>query len=202
MVSSSHGCRDSQNAGTWRIIRDMTRKGFVLLGCLVMAAVVSAQIPQPFPGAGQPPRGTQAQPPARPAAPAPAREQPADPSAPTEAALGFPIYPTAEFIVSYDAGRGQRYYIFGATGTFPEIVAYYRLQLKTKGDLVFDQPATHMFEIGRFRQETMAFPPGVTVKDYTWGGSQGYSNPKRGKGPEHFPTVIMIVPAPPGQAQK
>jgi len=180
----------------------MTRKGLVLLGCLFMAATVSAQTPtpQPFPGAGQQPRGTQAQPPPRPVAPA--REQPADPSAPTEAMLGFPIYPTAEFIVSYDAGRGQRYYIFGATGTFPEIVTYYRLQLKTKGDVVFDQPATHMFEVGRFRQETMAFPPGVTVKDYTWGGAQGYPNPKRGKGPEHFPTIIMIVPAPPGQAQK
>jgi len=71
-----------------------------------------------------------------------------------------------------------------------------------KGDVVFDQPATHMFEVGRFRQETMAFPPGVTVKDYTWGGAQGYPNPKRGKGPEHFPTIIMIVPTPSGQAQK
>ena len=29
-----------------------------------------------------------------------------------------------------------------------------------------------MFEVGRFREETMAFPPGVTVKDWTWGGSR------------------------------
>jgi hypothetical protein len=178
----------------------MTRKGLALLGCFVLTAVASAQVPQPFPGAGQPPRGTQPQPPPRPVPPA--REQPADPGAPTEATLGFPIYPTAEFILSYDAGRGQRYYIFGSTATFPEIVAYYRLQLKTKGDLVFEQPATHMFEVGRFRQETMAFPPGVTVKDYTWGGSQGYPNPKRGRTPEHFPTIIMIVPSPLGQAAR
>ena len=51
-----------------------------------------------------------------------------------------------------------------------------------------------MFEVGRFRDETMAFPPGVTVKDWTAGGSQGY--PKRGAQPVRFPTVIMIVPPP------
>jgi hypothetical protein len=175
------------------------RTALALFGCLALAAAVAAQTPQWVPGAGQPPRGTpQTQPPPRP--PAPAREQPADPNAPTEATLGFPIYPTAEFIVSYDAGRGQRYYIYGTTATFPEAVAFYRLQLKTKGDLVFEQPATHMFEVGRFRDETMAFPPGVTVKDYTWGGSPGYPNPKRGAKPERFPTLIMIVPAPPLQA--
>lgn len=176
----------------------MTRIGLALLGCLVLAAAgLSAQVPQPFPGAGQPPRGTPA-----PRPPAPARELPADPSVPSEASLGFPIYPAAEFIASYDAGRGQRYYIFGTTATFPEAVAYYRLQLKTKGDVVFVEPATHMFEVGRFRQETMAFPPGVTIKDYTWGGSQGYPNPKKGATPERFPTIIMIVPAPPAQAQR
>ena len=177
----------------------MTRIGLALLGSLALAAAVSAQppTPQPFPGAGQPPRGT---PPPRPAAAAPAPEVQKDSSVPSEASLGLPIYPAAEFIASYDAGRGQRYYIFGTTATFPEAVAYYRLQLKTKGDVVFVEPATHMFEVGRFRQETMAFPPGVTIKDYTWGGSQGYPNPKRGATPERFPTIVMIVPAPPGQA--
>jgi hypothetical protein len=55
-----------------------------------------------------------------------------------------------------------------------------------------------MFETGRFREETMAFPPSVTVKDYTWGGSQGYLNPKRGAKPARFVTIIQIVPAPPG----
>ena len=52
-----------------------------------------------------------------------------------------------------------------------------------------------MFEIGRFREETMAFPPGVTVKDYTWGNLKGYLNPKPGAQPERFPTVIQMVPA-------
>jgi hypothetical protein len=77
------------------------------------------------------------------------------------------------------------------------MVIYYRTALKEKGNQVFDQPLTHMFEVGRFREETMAFPPGVTIKDWTGGGSQGYPNPKLGAQPARFPTIIMIVPAPP-----
>ena len=36
----------------------------------------------------------------------------------------------------------------------------------------------------------MGFPPGVTVKDYTSGGSAGYPNPNRGTPPERFATLI------------
>jgi hypothetical protein len=110
----------------------------------------------------------------------------------------FPPYPAAEFLNSFDAGRGQRYYLFGATAPFSDIVNYYRSTLNERGRAVFDEPATHMFEVGRFRDETMAFPPGVTVKDWTWGGSQGYPNPVPNAEPARFPTVIMIVPPPPG----
>jgi hypothetical protein len=117
-------------------------------------------------------------------------------SAPTEALLGAPVYPGARFLSSYDAGRGQRYYLFGTTLSFAEIVNYYKAALKDKGELVFDQPPTHMFDIGKFKEETMAFPPSVTVKDYTWGGSPGYANPQPGTAPSAFPTVIQIVPAP------
>jgi hypothetical protein len=159
-------------------------------------SVPNGQTPQPFPRETQPPPKPQ------PVLPNAAPARPADPNAPNEAALGFPIYPTAQFIVSYDAGRGQRYYIFGSTASFAELVAYYKTVLKERGTLVFEQPPTHMFEVGRFREETMAFPPGVTIKDYTWGGSAGYPNPKRGVKPERFPTVIMIVPAPAVVAQK
>jgi hypothetical protein len=42
----------------------------------------------------------------------------------------------------------------------------------------------------------MAFPPGVTVKDWTY-QSRGYPNPRLGAQPERFPTVLMIVPPPP-----
>lgn len=100
-------------------------------------------------------------------------------------------------IGSYDAGRGQRYLLYGTTASFTDAVTYYRTQLDEKGTLVFREPPTHMFEVGRFREESMAFPPGVTVKDWTWGGSKGYPNPKLGGQPERFPTVILIVPAPP-----
>ena len=72
--------------------------------------------------------------------------------------------------------------------------------LKERGNQVFEEPPTHMFEVGRFREETMAFPPGVTIKDWTWGGTEGYPNPKPDGQPARFPTIIMIVPAPPGAA--
>lgn len=154
----------------------------------------SAQTPQPFPRRTQP--ATQ-QPATLPPAQQPAPPAlPADPTAPSEAALGFVIYPAAQFIASYDAGRGQRYYLFGATASFAELVTFYRTALSERGNLVFEEPPTHMFEVGRFRDETMAFPPGVTIKDYTWGGSKGYPNPKRPANPERFPTIIMIVPPP------
>ena len=78
------------------------------------------------------------------------------------------------------------------------MVTYYRTQLDERGSLVFKEPPTHMFEVGRYREETMAFPPGVTVKDWTWGGSQGYPNPVPKGQPQRFPTIVMIVPQPPG----
>ena len=70
--------------------------------------------------------------------------------------------------------------------------------LKTKGTLVFETPAKQVFEMGQFDEKTMAFPPGVTVKDYTWCNIAGYLNPKRGGKPERFPSIIQIVPAPAG----
>ena len=175
-----------------------------------------AQTPQPFPRPGEPRPQT---PPARPASPSPTATAPSpaagqlapavapaapagtsDPAAPRPEEVVFPVYPSAQFLSAYDAGRGQRYILYGTTATFAEIVAYYRTQLNDKGDLVFKEPPTHVFEVGRFREETMAFPPGVTVKDWTWGGSQGYPNPKGGAQPARYPTIIMIVPPPPAAA--
>ena len=162
----------------------------------VAMVVTLAQTPQPFPrpnapaapppaAASQPPKPSVVAPPATPA-------NPNDP--PSEATLGVQIFPGAEFLASYDATKGQRYYLFGTNSSFAEIVAYYRTVLKLKGELVYDEPAIHQFDIGRFREETMAFPPSVTVKDYTWGGSAGFLNPKRGKQPARFKTIIQIVP--------
>jgi hypothetical protein len=99
-------------------------------------------------------------------------------------------------LTSYDAGRGQRFHIFGSTVPFADLVTFYRTALKQKGDVLFDAPPTHQFETTRFRDESMAFPPGVTIKDYTFGGSAGFPNPKPGGTPERFPTIIQIVAAP------
>jgi len=152
-----------------------------------------AQVPQPFPKpadpqkSGSPPK---VEPPQKPAGATPAAE------APTQATLGLPVFPSAEFIGSYDAGRGQRYYLFGTNNPFAQIVEYYKTVLKQRGELVYDEPPIHMFEVGRFREETMAFYPGVTIKDYAWAGSLGYLNPRRGAEPARFKTIIQLVPAP------
>jgi hypothetical protein len=150
-------------------------------------------VPQPFPRPSQP-STPPAKPPVQPAAPAAAA--PSAEALPSEQTLGFAIYPSAKFLVSYDAGQGQRYYLFGSTASFASVVAYYRGALKQKGELIFDEPATHMFEVGRYDEELMAFPPGVTVKDYSWGGSEGFLNPTPGAQPARFPTIIQVVPAP------
>jgi hypothetical protein len=183
----------------------MTRRiGAMAATLSFVCATLSAQQPppRPFPQPSQP-RPTA--PPAQPVKPTPAPATPAvkKPAAdtPSEATLGVPIYPTAQFITSYDAGRGQRFYLFGVSLPFAEMVTYYRTALKARGDVLFETPPTHQFEIGRFRDETMAFPPSVTIKDYTFGGSPGYPNPKPGGQPDRFPTIIQIVPVPPGEPQ-
>lgn len=134
-------------------------------------------------------------PPAAPAASALSNLFPQE-AAPADGALGIPIYPNAVFLTSYDAGRGQRYYLYGAMVSHAELVAYYRTLLKNRGTAVYDQPATHIFEVGRFNQATMAFPPSVTIKDYMFGGMGGYLNPRPGADPARFPTIIQVVPAP------
>ena len=168
------------------------------IAVIALAAALAAQsqgqpVPQPFPrpGSAQP---APAQPPSTksqaPPAPAPSKGD----AVPTEATLGVPIYPGAQFLASYDAGRGQRYYIFGSAGTFVDLVSYYRTVLKQKGELVYDVPATHEFDVGKFNEDTMAFAPGVTIKDFQSDISQGYPNPKPGGQPARFPTIIQIVP--------
>jgi hypothetical protein len=118
--------------------------------------------------------------------------------------LGASIYPSAQFLGSYDAGRGQRYYLFGTSSAYAEVVLYYQKQIGERGDVVLKDPPTHQFfgdPFARYREETMVFPPGVTVKDWTAGGSTGYPNPKPGAVPARFPTIIMIVTPPPGTQQ-
>ena len=162
----------------------------LLVAMLVSSSGTAAgQTPVPFPKPSQP------VPPPTVATAVPAQQRPdAQRGVPTEATLGAPLYPSARFIASYDAGRGQRYYLFGTEADFLQIVTYYKTMLKQKGELVFDEPPIHMFELGRFKEETMAFTPSVTVKDYTWGGSLGYLNPQRGATPARYKTIIQVVP--------
>jgi hypothetical protein len=155
----------------------------------LLAALAFGQTPQPFPQPGGRP--------SQPASPAP--QPAASPAiaaelAPTEAALGVPIFPNAQFIASYSAGRGQRYYIFGTAASFVDLVNYYRTTLKQRGELTYEVPATHEFDIGRFDEDKMAFPPGVVIKDFQSDISPGYPNPKPGGQPARFPTIIQIVP--------
>jgi hypothetical protein len=186
----------------------------IFFAALVAAAFTTAgraQTPQPFPRAGTPQQqrpapapATPATPPQRPAVPDSSNTAPSakpDANAPTAEVLGVAVYPGAQFLSSYDAGRGQRYYLFGTTASFAEMLGYYRTQTGERGDLVFKDPPTHMFTGGtltRYREETMAFPPSVTIKDWTSGGTAGYPNPRPGAQPQRFPTVIMIVPGPAG----
>ena len=185
----------------------------LLTGCVILALAGSTltatsqrrqPAPRPFPRPATPTDGSVpvAPAPARPltSAPVQAPSVPTD-NIPTEATLGLPIYPSAQFLTSYDAGRGQRYYLFGTNSSFEEMVRYYAVVLDERGDRVFDGPATHMFEVGRFREEEMAFPPGVTVKDYSWNGSEGYLNTTGGE-PAKFRTIIQLVPALPEQARR
>ena len=163
-----------------------------------MAAQAGQPVPQPFPKPGAPTTQaptTQA-PPAQPQKPGAASET--SEGTPTEATLGVAIYPGSQFLGSFNAGRNQRFYLFGSSAEFTVLVTYYRTLLKQRGDLVYEVPATHTFDVGRFDNNTMAFPPGVTIKDFQSELSQGYPNPKPGGQPARFPTVIQIV-APPAK---
>jgi hypothetical protein len=176
--------------------------------------VARPQPPPPVPGAKAPVTPSKpASGPTTPAAPQPgasgqAAAEPAPGDAapagvdvpPSPAQLNAPLFPTAQFLASYDAGQGQTFYLYGCTQSFSELVQYYRSVLKDKGELVFDAPATHVFEIGRFKETEVAFAPGVTIKDYAWNESPGYLNPKPGGVPPYFPTVIQIVTPPPALA--
>src|SRR5579862_3757782 len=98
-------------------------------------------VPRPFPQPNQPstqppasskpstPDPTPVTRPETPPATAPAAAPPAPSLAtarPTEQQLGVAVYPAADYIDAYDAGPGERIYLFGTNATYAEIVAYFR----------------------------------------------------------------------------
>lgn len=154
----------------------------VWLGGVASAHAQAVPPPRPTPF---PTTGTTA-PPATPAA--------ALPQAVIEGSLGVPLYPTAVFLEILDAGRGgQQYHLFGTDVPFADIVNYYKTTLKNGGRSIFQAPAMHQFDLGRFQEQTMAYPPSVVVKDYMWNGSDGYLHVD-GTTMRRFRTIIQIVP--------
>jgi hypothetical protein len=169
---------------------------------------------EPPRGVLPPQPGTSAARPAPPAAPQPQPQAatPAPPSSastvsqsaattaeptPSEAVLGAPIYPSATFLGSFSAGQGQRYYLFGSADSYAQVVAFYRQALKSRGSEVYDVPPIWTFDLGRFREESMAYPPSVVVRDHVAGGRQGYLH-ANGAVAQRYPTVIQMVPPPLG----
>jgi hypothetical protein len=162
-------------------------------------------IPKPFPQPNEPlPPATLPQTPTPPstsssqpgAAMGPGAATTSPEIAQLEATLGVKIYPTADFLESFDAGKGgQHYYLFGTDATYPDIVNYYKSVLQKGGRTLFQAPAMYQFDLGDFDDKTMAFQPSVVVKDYTWLGSDGYLFVK-GTTQHRYRTIIQVVPAP------
>ena len=140
-------------------------------------------VPRPFPGTAQPP--------------APAGQATASlpaPQPPPAGSVDAYLFPNAEFIDSFDAGRGQqRYYLYGTNTPYLDVVAHYRTALKGAGNReVLRTPPIHQFDLGRYQEESMAYPPSVVVKDYTWNGSQGYLH-VAGTTEKRYRTIVQIV---------
>ena len=173
----------------------MGRQGTVVFVALVFAAATiaikaqSQPVPRPFPTPSSAENN-------------PSNQEP-DPrttsteNLPTGVVLDIPIYPNASYLGAYDAGRGQTFHLFGSNVSFQEMVSYYSTILDERGNRVFDAPATHQFDTGRFRDDEMTYRPSVTIKDYTWNGSDGFLNPVPGADPTRYQTVIQIATAPP-----
>lgn len=164
----------------------------IIVASVVVSVVQTPPIPKPFPKPGQPATTTAA--PAQPPARVPETSSQAPAGRPADAVLGVSPYPTSEYLESFDAGRGQRYYLFGTNAAYAEIVGYYKTIMKNGGRTIFEAPAMQQWELGKFNDETMAFPPSVVVKDYGWNGSEGYLFVDGAK-QKRFKTVIQIVPA-------
>ena len=184
----------------------MTRSTVMLVTWLLTSAVVipagavgaQGPVPQPFPGSKTPPPATPPrQPPPEPSRPAPAPVAPATPqptASPDTALAGVPLFPQAEFLDSYDAGQGQRYYLYGTNTPFEEVATHFRTTLMSGGRQLYRTPAIHQFDLGRFDDQRMAYPPSVVVKDYAGAGG-GYLF-IRNAAEQRFRTIIQIVPPP------
>jgi hypothetical protein len=189
----------------------MTRQAFVVLAGMAsafgfingtlpapVAAALQAQapaVPRPSPFPGSSPSTSRPPDPGPPAArtAAPAPLPPIEAPRGDQAPEGTPVYPSAEFIDSYDAGSGQRYYLYGTNAPYADVVAFYKNTLRNGGRELYKTPPMQQFDLGRFQEGSMAYPPSVVVKDYTSNGSAGYLM-AAGATEKRYRTVIQIVP--------
>src|SRR5262245_675975 len=116
----------------------------ILFSALIASLVVgvsaqSAPVPVPRPFPGSTPSSPSAPRPAEPAAAAPVEPVIAVPKG-QAAPEGTPVYPSAEFLDSYDAGSGQRYYLYGTDTPFADIVTYYKNVLRNGGREIYRTP--------------------------------------------------------------
>jgi hypothetical protein len=141
----------------------------------------------PFPGT------TTAPPTAKPDPAAPKSTTPSQDGASVDPRLaGIPIYPGAQLLFSFDAGRGQHVFTFGTDMPTSDIVAFYRNQLRSSPTEIFRTPLIQQFDIGQFRPDTMTYRPGVVVKDYS-AEPAGYLHVS-GTAETRYRSVIQIVP--------
>jgi len=152
------------------------RAGVFVLLVAAAGPVLASQVqgPKPFPTPG-----TTQTPPA---------------AATSESPTAMPIYPAAQFLEVIDAGKGQQFHLYGTDAAYADIVAYYKATLKNAGRVLFQAPPMHQFDLGRYQEDTMVYPPSVVIKDYTWNGSEGYLHVS-GATSKRYKTIIQIVPA-------
>jgi len=102
-----------------------------------------------------------------------------------------PLYPGAQYIASYNAGRNQRFYLYGTTASFVDLVTFYRTVLKQRGTwcLMLQRPTSSTS--GDFGRNDV-LSPRVTVK-ISVADLAGLSESSPGGVPARFPTVIQIV---------
>ena len=161
--------------------------GAIALGPAQLSAQATTPVPKPFPTSTPAPTAK----PGTPAQAPPAGPQDGGNLDPRLA--GIPIYPGAELLSSFDTGRGQWVFTLGTDMPYSDIVAYYKNQIRSSGTEVFRTPLIHQFDLGQFRADTMAYRPGVVVKDYS-ADTQGYLHVS-GTTEKRYRTVIQIVPA-------
>jgi hypothetical protein len=128
--------------------------------------------------------------------PTPGSTQTAPAALTSESPITAPLYPSAQFLEVIDAGKGQQFHLYGTDAAYAEIVNYYKTTMKNGGRVLFQAPPMHQFDLGRYQEETMAYPPSVVIKDYTWNGSEGYLHVS-GATSRRYKTIIQIVPAAP-----